>query len=139
MLKDRDRPEWKKRTIIHILKETWWNQSRSNLIIFCRLNLERFPSNHTFLKLHLSFQQRLAHLPSSWLVCQATSFSRHHAEQRQTCGINLQPCGKHYGVYLITETTQQHKKSHLIISKRCFLKRVEIFQPLGEETRFTYI
>ena len=33
------------------------------------------------LKLTMGFQQRLAHLPSSWLVGQATSLSRHLAEQ----------------------------------------------------------
>ena len=31
--------------------------------------------------LTLSFQQRLAHLPSSWLVGQEVSLSRHLAEQ----------------------------------------------------------
>jgi hypothetical protein len=36
-------------------------------------------------------------IPSSWVVSQAVSLSRHLAEQGQTPHINLRPCGKHHG------------------------------------------
>ena len=72
------------------------------------------------LKLIMSFQQRLAHLPTSWLVNQAVSFPCHLVKKGLTLGINLQPCEKHPRVLLIMGTTQQYQKSYLIISKRFF-------------------
>ena len=46
------------------------------------VKFEEFPMELYALKQTMSFQQHLAHLPSSWLVSQATSFSQHLAEQQ---------------------------------------------------------
>ena len=37
-------------------------------------------------------------------------------------GMNLQPYGKHLGVYLIMGTTQQHQNPYLILSKSSFFQ-----------------
>ena len=64
------------------------------------------------LKLTMKFQQQLAHL-----LVKESHFLTTLANKGLKPGINLQPCRKHHGVYLITSTTQQHQKSHLIISE----------------------
>jgi hypothetical protein len=43
--------------------------------------LAELPNELYTLKLPVSFQERHAHLPSSWVVSKATSTSRHLAEQ----------------------------------------------------------
>ena len=57
-------------------------------------------------KLTMGFQQRLAHLPSSWLVSQAASLSQHRLNKDLTLGTNQQPSRRHYGVYLIGKPTK---------------------------------
>ena len=71
-----------------------------SLIVACHMQLAEYgerPTDLCFLKLTLRFRQRLAHLPSSWLLSRAISLSRHLVEHGQTPHINLRPCGKHHG------------------------------------------
>ena len=63
---------------------------------------------------------------------EAVSLSCYLAEQGQTPGMNLQPCGKYPGISLIMGTTQ-HQKSHLMTPKRLFLQKMEFFPSLGQE------
>ena len=83
------------------------------------------------------FQQRLAHPPSSWLVNQATSLSQNLGEQGFDTLHNLTTIWKAWCTYLNKKpmTTQHHQISHLSISRRLFLLRVELFPSPKEETR----
>lgn len=50
------------------------------------------------LELTMVFEQRLAHLPSSWLINQATSLPNAVPSKNLTLGTNRDPCGRHHGV-----------------------------------------
>ena len=79
----------------------------------------------------IGFQQH-----SFWLVNRATSISRHLGEQGFNTLHNLTTIW-HNGTYMNGRpmTIQDHQKSHLSISRKLFLLRVELFPSLREETR----
>jgi hypothetical protein len=87
------------------------------------------------LKLTVVLQQWLAHLPSFWLVSQATSLSRHLTKQWFDTLCKSTTMWKTLWVYLTGKliTTQQHQKLHLVTSRKFFL--LDLFPSLREETK----
>ena len=76
--------------------------------IFCWPEFGKQPIKLNALKPTIGFQQWHIHLPSSWLVSQATLLSQHPAERDLTPSTNWQPCRRNHGVCLNGKWQIQH-------------------------------
>ena len=90
---------------------------------------EELPMKLYAIKLTIGFQQRLAHLLTSWLVNQATSLSRHHA--KQGCDTNWWPCEKHHGDSLNGKPMTPHTIKNHWWSLEVFLTLNMIFSVIN--------